>query len=264
MSDLATSLEQRQRERTQADGCDLYVRAWCLPPSSAARRARSLLRACLRCHITDEELLNDLEAVVDELAANAWQHACGPCEMRVAWHQGTPVLCEITDAGNAASELTKRLRHAGEAPTDSTGTDIDALLEGGRGLAIVARLTSGHCGARQTELLSTGQPGTSVWFAIPARPPASALSRPTHHRDQGGAMSLPGDLTGEDVAGEFPDWDVSEVTGGLWYARRRGSDPPVMASGEDPTDLRDEIRRKFAQTEQVHGPARHEQGGHGV
>lgn len=166
MNDLAASVEPRQRERRQADGCDLYVRAWCLPPRSAARRARSLLRACLRYHLTDEELLDDLEAVVDELAANAWQHACGPCEMRVAWHQGIPVLCDITDAGDAASELTKRLRVAGETPTD---TDIDALLEGGRGLAIVVRLTSGRCGARQTELLSTGQPGTSVWFAIPAR-----------------------------------------------------------------------------------------------
>jgi anti-sigma regulatory factor (Ser/Thr protein kinase) len=180
---LATGLEPRERERTQADGCDLYVRAWCLPPSSAARRARSLLRACLRCHLTDEELLNDLEAVVDELAANAWQHACGPCEMRVAWHQGTPVLCEITDAGDAASELTKRLRAAGETPTD---TDIDALLEGGRGLAIVVRLTSGHCGARQTELLSTGQPGTSVWFAIPARAQASVQPQllPTGAREE--------------------------------------------------------------------------------
>jgi anti-sigma regulatory factor (Ser/Thr protein kinase) len=177
VSDLTTSLQPRQRDRTQANGCDLYVRAWCLPPGSAARRARSLLRACLQCHLTDEDLLNDLEAIVDELAANAWQHACGPCEMRVAWHQGTPVLCEITDAGDAASELTERLRQAGEAP-ESTGTDIGALLEGGRGLAIVARLTGGRCGARQAHLLSTGQPGTSVWFAIPARPPASEPPRP--------------------------------------------------------------------------------------
>lgn len=177
MSDLATSLQPRQRDRTQADGCDLYVRAWCLQPDSAARRARSLLRACLRRHLTDEKLLNDLEAIVDELAANAWQHACGPCEMRVAWHQGTPVLCEITDAGDAASELTKRLRQASEAP-DCTGTDIGELLEGGRGLAIVARLTGGRCGARQAHLLSTGQPGTSVWFAIPTRPEASETSRP--------------------------------------------------------------------------------------
>lgn len=156
----------------QARDCDLYVRAWCLPPGNAARRARGLLRACLRHHIADEELTYDLEAVVDELAANAWQHACGPCEMRVVWHQGIPVLCEITDAGDSASELTKRLRQAGELTTGGE-TDIGALLEGGRGLAIVARLTKGHCGARQARLLGTGQPGTSVWFAIPAGRPAN-------------------------------------------------------------------------------------------
>jgi hypothetical protein len=127
----------------------------------------------LRRHLTDEELTDDLEAVVDELAANAWQHARGPCEMRVVWHQGVPVLCEITDGGDAASELTKRLCQAGELTTDTTDTDIGALLEGGRGLAIVARLTNGHCGARQARLLSTGQRGTSVWFAIPAARPAS-------------------------------------------------------------------------------------------
>lgn len=173
MNNLATDLAPRQRGAAPVRGCAVYVRAWYLPPGSAARRARSLLRACLRAHLTDGELTDDLEAVVDELAANAWQHACGPCEMRVVWHQGAPVLCEITDAGDAASELAKRLRQAGELTTDTTGTDIGALLEGGRGLAIVARLTSGHCGARQARLLSTGQLGTCVWFAIPAARPAS-------------------------------------------------------------------------------------------
>jgi anti-sigma regulatory factor (Ser/Thr protein kinase) len=153
---------------TPASGCDIHVRAWCLPPGSAARRARSLLRSCLQHHLTDEELTDDLEAVVDELAANAWQHACGPCEMRLVWHQGVPVLCEVTDAGDAASELAKRLRQAIELTNETADADINALLEGGRGLGIVARLTNGHCGARPARLLSTGQQGTSVWFAIPA------------------------------------------------------------------------------------------------
>lgn len=158
---------------TPATGCAIHVRAWCLPPGSAARRARSLLRSCLQHHLTDSELIDDLEAVVDELAANAWQHACGPCEMRLVWHHGIPVLCEVTDTGDAASELAERLRQAVEASNGTADADIDALLEGGRGLAIVARLTNGHCGARPAQLLSTGQPGTSVWFAIPARQTAS-------------------------------------------------------------------------------------------
>jgi anti-sigma regulatory factor (Ser/Thr protein kinase) len=174
---ITTSAEGGQAG-TQAQGCDLYVRAWCLPPGSAARRARSLLRDCLGRHLTDEELTDDLEAVVDELAANAWQHACGPCEMRVVWHQGIPVVCEITDAGDSASELTKRLRQAADLTTDPTEKDIGALLESGRGLAIVARLTNGRCGARQVRLLSTGQPGTSVWFALPASRPATRPPQP--------------------------------------------------------------------------------------
>lgn len=76
-------------------------------------------------------------------------------------------------------------------------------------------------------------------------------------------MTLPGELSGEDVAGEFPDWDISKVAGGLWYARLRGSGPPVMAEGEDPTDLRDEIRRKLAQAEQARWLAGHGRDGHG-
>lgn len=76
-------------------------------------------------------------------------------------------------------------------------------------------------------------------------------------------MSLPGDLTGEDVAREFPGWKISKGTCGLWYARLRGSNPPVMASSEDPTDLRDEIRRKLAQAEQARWLAGDDRGGHG-
>jgi anti-sigma regulatory factor (Ser/Thr protein kinase) len=257
MNDLATDMDPTQRGAERSHGCDVYVRAWCLPPGSAARRARSLLRACLRRHLTDEELSDDLEAVVDELAANAWQHACGPCEMRVVWHQGVPVLCEITDGGDAASELTKRLHQADDLTADTTDTDIGALLEGGRGLAIVARLTNGHCGARQARLLSTGQPGTSVWFAIPAVRPGSGHNPAA----PGGIMNPPGELTAEDVALEFPDWDISKGSCGLWYAHLRESQPPLMTRGEDPTDLRDEIRRRLAQAERAQRLAAHYRDG---
>jgi hypothetical protein len=54
-----------------------------------------------------------------------------------------------------------------------TEASISALPDGDRGLTIVAQLTGGRCGARQTTLLSTGQKGTSVWFALPASPAAS-------------------------------------------------------------------------------------------
>ena len=62
-------------------------------------------------------------------------------------------------------------------------------------------------------------------------------------------MDNSGELTGEDVAREFPDWEISGGSSGLWYARLREFTPPVVTSGEDPTDLRDEIRRKLAQVE---------------
>lgn len=70
-------------------------------------------------------------------------------------------------------------------------------------------------------------------------------------------MNPPGELTGQDVAREFPDWDISKGTCGLWYALLRDSDPQVMVRGEDPMDLRDEIRRKFAQAEHARWLAAH-------
>ena len=70
-------------------------------------------------------------------------------------------------------------------------------------------------------------------------------------------MNRPGELTGEDVAREFPGWDISQGACGLWYARLRDSEPRVMARGEDPTDLRDEIRRELAHAEHARWLAGH-------
>lgn len=42
-----------------------------------------------------------------------------------------------------------------------------------------------------------------------------------------------------DVAREFPDWEPRRATSGLYYARAPGADAIV---GEDPLDLRDQIR----------------------
>jgi hypothetical protein len=55
-------------------------------------------------HLAASGLTDDLEAVTGELAANAWQHAHTPCEMRIVLHQGSPVLWEITDGGDSATE----------------------------------------------------------------------------------------------------------------------------------------------------------------
>jgi hypothetical protein len=64
-----------------------------------------------------------------------------------------------------------------------------------------------------------------------------------------GIVDPSGELTAEEVAREFPDWKISKASGGLWYARLRESTLPLVISGEDPTDLRDEIRRKIAPAE---------------
>jgi hypothetical protein len=47
----------------------------------------------------------------------------------------------------------------------------------------------------------------------------------------------------DDVAKEYPDWHCWRGVNNLCYARLRKSSPAVVVRGEDPVDLRDEIRR---------------------
>jgi hypothetical protein len=47
--------------------------------------------------------------------------------------------------------------------------------------------------------------------------------------------------TVESIADEFPDWEPWQGIEGLWHARIRGATPPVMVTGEDLMDLRDQI-----------------------
>lgn len=75
-------------------------------------------------------------------------------------------------------------------------------------------------------------------------------------------MNPPGELTAEVVALEFPDWDISKGSCEMWYAQLRESQPPLMTGGEDPTDLRDEIRRKLAQAERARWLAHQRDGRH--
>ena len=51
-------------------------------------------------------------------------------------------------------------------------------------------------------------------------------------------------LTLDDVGQEFPDWHCyAPGINGMVFASLRGSYPLVIVRGEDPVDLRDEIRR---------------------
>ena len=48
----------------------------------------------------------------------------------------------------------------------------------------------------------------------------------------------------DDVGREFPDWHCyAPGINGLVFARLRDSSSPVIVRGEDPLDLRDELRR---------------------
>ncbi|HUY51789.1 MAG TPA: hypothetical protein VMV92_39840 [Streptosporangiaceae bacterium] len=69
------------------------------------------------------------------------------------------------------------------------------------------------------------------------RPPDTSTSRPGS-----GTANAP-ELTLEDVHQEFPRWHCFHSIGGLVYARLVNASPPVLVRGEDPVDLRDEIRR---------------------
>lgn len=41
-----------------------------------------------------------------------------------------------------------------------------------------------------------------------------------------GIVDPSGELTSEEVAREFPDWEISKASSGLWYARLRESTLP--------------------------------------
>ncbi|WP_440104705.1 ATP-binding protein [Streptosporangium sp. H16] len=159
-------------ERVPAPDPDEYGRprkrfrmvAWCLPPGSAARRAREVFRDRLAKLPLDSDVLDELEIVVSELVTNATRYAPGPYELRLLHDHGLPVRAEVVDAG-AGTTLIDHLLHR---PL-SVPERVDALELGGRGLRIVAELTHGRCGTQWTRLCGTGQLGTAVWFDLPTQ-----------------------------------------------------------------------------------------------
>ena len=51
----------------------------------------------------------------------------------------------------------------------------------------------------------------------------------------------------EDVAAEYPFWELWHGIAGLCYARKPLTSPPVVLRGEDPAVLRDQIRGWLSQ-----------------
>jgi hypothetical protein len=62
------------------------------------------------------------------------------------------------------------------------------------------------------------------------------------HPTPPGAGSGAAGPTLDDLLREFPAWEFWEGIAGLVYARKPLTSPPVVLRGEDPADLRDQIR----------------------
>jgi serine phosphatase RsbU (regulator of sigma subunit) len=131
--------------RTRALGAD-RVRVWDLPPDvSVVAEARRLAAAQLDAW-GQQEAAFVAELVVSELVTNAIRYGSPPIQLRLilAGPAGAgPLICEVSDA-NASSPHLRRAR---------------ILDEGGRGLLLVAQLTS-RWGTRHTP------EGKTIWAEL--------------------------------------------------------------------------------------------------
>ncbi|MGW4644015.1 ATP-binding protein [Sphaerisporangium sp. NPDC004334] len=133
-----------------------------LPPGTAGRRARTVLRHLLKEAGAGPEAVADAEIIVSELAANADRHAAGPYELRVLDKAGVPVWCEVVDGSPDFGELTTRI----ERLRGARGADLPSLAENGRGLLLAVRLSGGDCAVYPARSSSTHALGKAVGFAL--------------------------------------------------------------------------------------------------
>ncbi|MFF0307115.1 ATP-binding protein [Streptosporangium sp. NPDC004379] len=140
-------------------------------PESASR-ARAEVRAWLG---DGHPAYEPVRLAVSELVTNAVRHArhgvagCRTCPGRCGCHGGDaaepPLLLRLSVRGD---RLRVEVADAGLAVGDPRvrADPISALVEGGRGLAIV-NLISGGCWGFHSH---PGRPGRTVWCEIPADP----------------------------------------------------------------------------------------------
>ncbi|MDH2424926.1 hypothetical protein [Sphaerisporangium sp. TRM90804] len=171
---------------------DLSVLVRILPPGSASRRARAVIREALQGAGVREPAIGDAEIVVAELAANCERHARQPYELRVLSLGDVPIWCEIVDADPDLGEVSRvldvlRLK-VGPALGARDGDDgeavglqeaegvvyaraegLDLFAESGRGLLLAYQLSDGRCRAYPTRTIITGAPAKAVAFALPTR-----------------------------------------------------------------------------------------------
>ncbi|MFI6452814.1 ATP-binding protein [Streptosporangium amethystogenes] len=144
-----------------------------LPPGSASRRARAVIREVLQDAGLPGDDIDSAELIVAELAANAEKHARPPYELRIYHLDGVPTWCEIVDGDPDPHEiviilgLLNSVREIG----------LPLLAENGRGLLLVHRLSHGHCHVHATTTYTTATPGKAVAFALPT-PSGTRLTFP--------------------------------------------------------------------------------------
>lgn len=169
--------DQDEPEAAYARCLPAYA-AWTLPAGrGAVARARALARRTLAERGLHGEALAEGELMACELATNAVRHARPPYELRLRATRPASVVCEIVDALPALPPIPAEPAASGAfglTLADIDTADVD-VLEGGRGLAMVARLSGNHLGARYTRTHTTPLPtaAKAVWFALP-QPSASA------------------------------------------------------------------------------------------
>lgn len=131
--------------------------AWCLYGQHPEHRARRLVAGVL-AKVGSKDAVPDVELAVNELVANALQHAPGPYELRIIVTSAA-VKIAVMDGGDDHADLARRLAHA--------GVGMPSGGETGRGLQIVSGLFPGSCGAEPTYTCTGIRPAKQVWMTTP-------------------------------------------------------------------------------------------------
>jgi len=202
------------------------IRVWSDTYPATAGQVRHARRD-LTGFLGDAPLAADAATCLSELMTNSIKHS----------HSRSPGGTVTIRATLTGGRLRVEVEDQG-GPWNPPPTQPDSPR--GRGLSVVAALSDkwGKTGG--------GTRSRTVWFELAdeatVRPPVCSAAP-----NGSGAT----ELSADDVAAEFPDWRIWKGVSGLWYARLRDTQPPVITRGEDPSDLRDEIRRKLAQAEET-------------
>ena len=152
-------------------------------PSALRRQVRGYLDR----HAAPGSAVDDAELVVQELLANAHEHATGPTWVRLSWTGEEPYLevwdlgpgCSLTSAGPAGRAgpahgiPVEALDASADGPSPYAEDEVpDLLAEDGRGLFLVTHLST------EIEVAARRTGGTHVAVQLPVRRAASTSHDP--------------------------------------------------------------------------------------